>query len=204
MYCIISSSKPIFQGPKLSPMSQLMSICTAFTYLSGLAQCLPDLRHLLPTFPTGPEGLVEIYGAEAGLVVGLGLGQLVAVRAYNGADGRVAAAGDSVVHQHDGLDPAGHLDRAYGIAEVHDVRRVGSCPRWLLPLDELEFATPVSVADAVSVRGDRPRSVQEPLHALLGDPVAGKPDNHPQIHLFGVGGDVVVHTPANPVGASPA
>jgi hypothetical protein len=47
MYCIISSSKPIFQGPKLSPMSQLMSICTAFTYLSGLAQCLPDFFHLL-------------------------------------------------------------------------------------------------------------------------------------------------------------
>src|SRR5918997_2405268 len=143
MYRIISSSKPIFQGPKLSPMSQLMSICTTFTYLSGLAQCSPDLRHLLPTLLAGLEGLVEIHGAEAGLVVGLGLGQLVAVRAYDGADGRVAAAGDGVVHQHDGLDPAGHLDGAYGIAEVHHVGQVGPRARRLLPLDELELAAPV-------------------------------------------------------------
>ena len=34
MYCIISSSKPIFHGPKLSPMSQLRSICTVLTCLS--------------------------------------------------------------------------------------------------------------------------------------------------------------------------
>src|SRR5918999_1038517 len=85
MYCIISSSKPIFQGPKLSPMSQLMSICTAFTYLSGLAQRLPDLRHLLSTALAGLEGLVEIHRAEAGFIVGLGLSQFVAVRAYDGA-----------------------------------------------------------------------------------------------------------------------
>src|SRR5215210_7341905 len=195
MYCIISSSKPIFQGPKLSPMSQLMSICTAFTYLSGLAQCLPDLRHLLPTFPAGPEGLVEIHGVEAGLVVGLGLGQLVAVRAYNGADGRVTAAGDGVVHQHDGLDPAGHLDGTYGIAEVHDVRRVGSCPRRLLPLNEREFAAPVSVADAVRVRGHRPLDTQELIHTLFGDAVAGQADDHAQLCLPGVGGDMVVVRP---------
>src|SRR5215208_3536328 len=184
MYCIISSSKPIFQGPKLSPMSQLMSICTALTYLSGLAQCLPDLRHLLPTFLAGLEGLVEIHGAEAGLVISLGLGQLVAVRAYNGADGRVAATGDGVVHQHDRLDPAGHLDRAYGVAEVHDVRRVGSCPSRLLALDELEFAAPVSVADAVSVRGNRPLDTQELIHALFGDAVAGEAEDRAQLRLF--------------------
>src|ERR671915_929657 len=149
MYCIISSSKPIFHGPTLSPMSQLMSICTAFTYLSGLAQCLPDLRHLLPTFLAGLEGLVEVHGAEAGLVVGLGLGQLVAVRAYGGADGRVAAAGDGVVHQHDGLDPAGDLDGAYRVAEVHNVGRVAPRSRRLLALDELELAAPVTVTHAV-------------------------------------------------------
>src|ERR687889_196434 len=195
MYCIISSSKPIFHGPKLSPMSQLMSICTAFTYLSGLAQCLPDLRHLLPTLLAGPESLVEIHGAKASLVVGLGLGQLVAVRAYDGADGRVAAAGDVVVHQYDRLNTAGHLDGTYGIAEVHDVRRVGSCPRRLLPLDELEFAAPVSVADAVSIRGHRPLDTQELIHALFGDAVAGEAEDRAQLCLFGVGRDVVVVYP---------
>src|SRR5215204_4941993 len=189
MYGIISSSKPIFHGPTLSPMSQLMSICTRFTYLSGLAQCLPDLRHLLPTF-------------LAGLVVGLGLGQLVAVRAYDGADGRVAAAGYGVVHQHDGLDPAGDLDGAYRIAEVHHVRRVGSCPRRLLPLNELQLAAPVAVADAVRVRGHRPLDGQELLHALLGQAVAGEPDDHAQLCLLRVSGDMIsVHPLANlPVG----
>src|SRR5215204_4780135 len=204
MYCIISSSKPIFQGPKLSPMSQLMSICTAFTYLSGLAQCLPDLRHLLPTFPAGPEGLVEIHGAEAGLVVGLGLGQLVAVRAYDGTDGRVAAAGDGVVHQHYGLDPAGHLDGAYGVAEVHHVGLVGPRPRRLLPLDELELAAPVAVADPVRIRGDRPRGVQELLHALVSQAVAGQPDDNAQLRLAAVGRDVVrVYGHAHPARAIP-
>src|SRR5215204_4096802 len=195
MYCIISSSKPIFQGPKLSPMSQLMSICTALTYLSGLAQCLPDLRHPLPTFLAGREGLVEIHGAEAGFVISFGLGQLVAVCAYNGADCRVAATGDGVVHQHNRLDPAGYLDRAYRIAEVHDVRRVGSCPSRLLPLNEREFATLVSVADAVRVRGHRPLDTQELVHTLFGNAVAGQADDHAQLCLPGVGGDMVVVRP---------
>src|SRR5918995_7079763 len=141
MYCIISSSKPIFQGPKLSPMSQLMSICTALTYLSGLAQCLPDLRQLLPTFLAGLEGLVEIHRAEAGFVISFGLGQLVAVCAYNGADCRVAPAGDGVVHQHNRLDAARHLNGAYGVPEVNHVGLVCPGTSRLLPLNEREFAT---------------------------------------------------------------
>src|SRR5918997_4924900 len=202
MYGIISSSKPIFHGPTLSPMSQLMSICTAFTYLSGLAQCLPDLRHLLPSLLASLQRLVEVHGAEAGLVVRLGLGQIVAVRAYDGADGRVSAARHGIVHQHDGLDPAGDLDGADRVPEVHHVRRVGPRPGGLLPLDELQLAAPVTVADAVRVRGHRPLDGQELLHALLGQAVAGEPDDHAQLCLLGVGGDVIiVHPLANlPVG----
>src|SRR3712207_4255752 len=140
MYCIISSSKPIFHGPKLSPMSQLMSICTAFTYLSGLAQRLPDLRHLLPSRPPSLECLFEAHGAELGLVVRLRLGQLVAVCAYDGPDGRVAAASHGIVHQHYGLDPAGHLDGAYRVTEVHHACWIAPRTGGLLPLDATERA----------------------------------------------------------------
>src|SRR5918997_307733 len=202
MYGIISSSKPIFHGPTLSPMSQLMSICTAFTYLSGLAQCLPDLRHLLPPLLASLQRLIEVHGAEAGFVVGLGLGQIVAVRAYDGADGRVAAARHGVVHQHDGLDPAGDLDGADRVPEVHHVRWIAPRPGRLLPLDERQLAALVAVADAVRVRGHRPLDGQELVHALLGQAVAGQADDHTQLRLFGVGGDVIlVHGLANPVGA---
>src|SRR5918997_624667 len=198
MYGIISSSKPIFHGPTLSPMSQLMSICTAFTYLSGLAQCLPDLRHLLPPLLASLQRLVEVHGAEAGFVVGLGLGQIVAVRAYDGADGRVAAARHGVVHQHDGLDPAGDLDGADRVPEVHHVRWIAPRPGRLLPLDERQLAALVAVADAVRVRGHRPLDGQELVHALLGQAVAGETDDHAQLRLFGVGGDVIiVHPLAN-------
>src|SRR5829696_1554993 len=167
-----------------------------------LAQGLLDLHHLLPTLLAGLEGLVEVHRPEAGLVVGLGLGQSVAVRAYDGPDGCVAAASNSVVHQHDGFDPARHLDGADRVPEVHHVRRVGPCPGGLLPFDELQLAALVTVADAVRVRGDGPRGVQELLHALLGQSVAGEADDHTQLRLFGVGGDVIlVHGLANPVGA---
>src|SRR5918995_523645 len=160
-----------------------------------LAQGLLDLHQLLPTFLAGLEGLVEVHRPEAGLVVGLGLGQSVAVRAYDGPDGCVAAASDSVVHQHDGFDPAWHLDGADRVPEVHHVRRVGPRPGGLLPLDELQLAALVAVADAVRVRGHRPLDGQELLHALLGQAVAGEPDDHAQLRLFGVGGDVVVGDP---------
>src|SRR5687768_14834894 len=68
MYCIISSSKPSFQGPKLSPMSQLRSICTVLTRLSksGLHQGLPDLLHVLPPFIACLKRLFEVHGAERG------------------------------------------------------------------------------------------------------------------------------------------
>src|SRR3712207_8480209 len=58
----------------------------------------------------------------------------------------------SVVHQHDGFDPAGHLDGADRVAEVHHVRRVGPRPGGLLPLDELQLAALVTVADRKSTR----------------------------------------------------
>src|ERR671920_2496180 len=167
-----------------------------------LAQSLLDVHHLPPTLLAGLEGLVEVHRPEAGLVVGLSLGQSVAVRAYDGPDGCVAAAGDSVVHQHDGLDPAEHLDGADRVPEVHHIRRVGPRPGGLLPFDELQLAALVAVADAVRVRGDGPRGVQELLHALLGQSVAGEADNHTQLRLFGVGGDVIlVHGHAPPVDA---
>src|SRR5215213_7342055 len=194
MYCIISSSKPIFQGPKLSPMSQLRSTRILLTCLSmsGLPQGLPDFLHVPPPIIACPKRLFEIRGPEAGLVVGLGLGQFVAIRAYDGSDGCVAAAGHGVVHQHDGLDSARHLDGAYRVAEVHHVRRVTPGASGLLPLDELELAAPVAVADAVSVRGDGPCGVQELLHTLLGQAVAGKTDESSQLRRSGVGGDVIV------------
>src|SRR5918999_1381724 len=124
MYCIISSSKPIFQGPKLSPMSQLMSTCTTV--------------HL----PFRPSSMLA------------------------------------------GSPPF-----------APDVRRVASCPRRLLPLNELEFAAPVSVTDAVRVRGHGPLDTQELIHALFGDAVAGEADDCAQLRLPGVGGDMVVVHP---------
>src|SRR4029079_1509497 len=56
--------------------------------------------------------------AEAGLAVRLGLRDDIAVDADNGADRDVAAAGDGVVEQANGLDAARHLDRADRVADV--------------------------------------------------------------------------------------
>src|ERR687898_1824249 len=124
-------------------------------------KCFLDFRHLLAPLLSGRERFLEIDGAETGLVVGLGLGQFVAVRAYDGAYGRVAPAGNGVVHQNDGLDAAGHLDGANGVAEVNHVGLVCPGTGRLFPLHEPELAALVAVADAISVSGDRPRGVKE-------------------------------------------
>src|ERR687897_2285230 len=155
-------------------------------------KCFLDFRHLLAPLLSGRERFLEIDGAETGLVVSLGLGQSVAVRAYDGAYGRVAPAGDGVVHQDDGLDAARHLDGANGVAEVNHVGLVCPGTGRLFPLHEPELAALVAVADAISVSGDRPRGVKELLHALLGQPVAGEPDNDAQLRLFGVLWDLLL------------
>ena len=45
-----------------------------------------------------------------------------------------------------------HLDGAHRVAKVHHVRRVATGSCGLLPLDKLQLAAPVTVADAVGVR----------------------------------------------------
>src|SRR4051794_12980799 len=99
-------------------MSQLKSIFMVCLPPSAVSQeqrgtarcsCLPqrllDLPHLLFPLLAGLKGLIEVHGTETSLVVGLRLGQPVAVGAYHGSDRRVASASYSIVQQHDRLDP---------------------------------------------------------------------------------------------------
>src|SRR5215212_3684132 len=115
-------------------MSQLTSVLTLLTFL---VKGLFNLRHLPSPVLAGFEGLLEIHGMELCLVVGLALGQSATVRAYDGADSRVTAAGHGVVHQHDRLDPARHLDRTDRVAEVDHICLIRPSPRRLLAFDEL-------------------------------------------------------------------
>src|SRR5215212_3454201 len=178
-------------------MSQLKSICICLPPVGGrpdlwsLPQCFFYLGQLLTALFAGFEGFVEVDGAETGPVVGLCLGELVAVGADNGPDGCVPAACHGVVHENYGFDAARDLDGAYGVAEVHDVRLVRPRPGRLLPLDEPEFPALVAVTDPVRVRRHGPRVVQELLHALFGQPVAREADDHAQLRLAGVGRNVV-------------
>src|SRR4051812_31596438 len=117
------------------------------------------LGQLLAALFAGFEGFLEVHGAETGFVIGLCLGEFVAVGADNGSDGGVPAAGHGVVHEHDGFDAARDLDGPYGVAEVYDVRLVRSRPGRLLPLDEAEFPALVTITDPIRVRGHGPRGL---------------------------------------------
>src|SRR4028119_693516 len=70
-----------------------------------------------PAILAGFQSFFQLSRAESGLVIGLRLGQAVAVGAYYGADSGVAAACHGVVHEDYGLDAPGDLD---GAARVPD------------------------------------------------------------------------------------
>lgn len=93
----------------------------------------------------------------------------------------ITALRDCVTVQHDRLQTAGHLDRAIGIATVHDVGGVGPRAEGLGPFDEVHRpAAAEAIAHAVGLGGDGPGVVEEGLLAFLGQAVPIEAGQHPQ------------------------
>src|SRR6185436_3774908 len=109
-------------------------------------RCAQALQTLIAIGPGRQRG-VEIDLDEARLVIGLHLRNAIHVGADHRADHCVAAAGNGIPVQNDGLQTPGHLNRAVRITRIDAIGRIGTCAEGLGALFEFEWP-PLLVAVA--------------------------------------------------------